>query len=109
MPGNKKRQENGFLPSAVIHAPFTGGFKNLSAFFNAPIARDALPVVFLPELLDAPAGFKEQFLAPRIERMALRTDLDVYVLLGRTRYKFVPAAAPDLRLKIFRLYGLPHL
>jgi len=68
-----------------------------------------LPVVLLFEFFDAPAGFEQQLLAPGIKRVALRTDLDVYTLFRRTRYKFVPAAALHLRLKIFRLDRFPHL
>jgi len=84
------------------------GIKKTGMIFLFWVAPRLLPVVFFLELFDAAAGFEQQLLASGVKRMALRADLDVYVLFRRTRDEFVPAAALDLRLKIFRLYRFPQ-
>src|SRR4051812_41906933 len=46
------------------------------------------------EALDPAAGVDELLLA-RVERVAVRADLDVHVALGGTRFEHVPARAAD--------------
>src|SRR2546421_3639625 len=52
------------------------------------------------EALDATAGVHE-LLAPRVERVAVRADLDVQLGLGRARGELVAAGAADVRLDVF--------
>src|SRR5205823_8611648 len=54
------------------------------------------------EALDAAAGVNE-LLAPGVERMAVRADLDVQLGLGRARGELVAAGAADVRLDVFEM------
>src|SRR5258705_6629473 len=51
------------------------------------------------EALDAATGIDE-LLAARVERMAVRADLDVDLGLGRSRRELVSAGAADVRLDV---------
>src|SRR4051794_25202241 len=52
-----------------------------------------------PEALDATAGVHE-LLPARVERVAVRADLDVDLRLGRARRELVAARATDVRLDV---------
>ena len=66
-----------------------------------------LNAVFLIETFNTSAGLR-RFLLPGIEWMALRADLHVDLLLGRTGYKGIPAVAGYCSLIIIWMDSLFH-
>jgi hypothetical protein len=69
-------------------------------FPRIPYVRDLFESELFVESFDAPAGIDELLLAGK-ERVAVRADLDLYVLLCRTGIYDRTTAAPDGRLVVF--------
>jgi hypothetical protein len=72
-------------------------------------ASGLIHAVFFLKTLDPTAGLHQQFLAARVKRMALGTDLYAYVFPGGAGNKLVAAVASYFSLKVFGMDSRFHL